>query len=137
VYLHLTIKNIDQVEEIITAVVDAGAYDVLSVDFQTTQLKEIRGKARRQAAEAARAKADLYCNAVGAKVGKVIHIKDLNPDKLVETERIDGKQRGIGHGMWHSESLPPIQRVGDVTPQSFDPAKIVVGAAVEMDFEIL
>jgi uncharacterized protein YggE len=141
VSLHLLLRNLDQLENILTDVVDIGARQVNFVQFQTSKLKEIRANARRQAVKAAREKAELYCNAAGAKLGPVIYIKDVNPDKLLDLKWGQRFNRGMKLGIEHgaSELAAPRQTLvdDDGALHAFDPASIVVGAAVEIDFEIV
>ena len=139
--LHVLLRSFDKLEDILTNVVEIGADQVNFVHLQTSRLKKIRANARKQAVKAAHEKAELYCNAAGVKLGPVIYIKDINPDKLFETkwgQRISqGMSLGIIHGV--KEGNAPIQTLdnGEGLVHAFDPASIVVGAAVEIDFEII
>jgi len=118
---HLLLRQLDQMEDLLSGIVDAGVNEIARVDFQTTQLKEVRSEARRRAIAAAREKAENYCAAARVKLGKVIHIEDVNPDLL----------RG-GEGHVANEILPDD---GDEIGV-FDPGSITVGAAVSMAFRI-
>jgi uncharacterized protein YggE len=91
------------------------------VDMQTTQLKEVRARARRQAVLAAREKAELYCSAANVKLGAVLHIEDVNPNTL----------RGYEG---HVQREMPVEDVGDL--RAFDPGSIAVSAAVMLSFQI-
>jgi hypothetical protein len=97
----LLLRNLDQLEDILTDVVDTGARQVNFVEFQTSKLKEIRANARRQAVKAAREKAELYCNAAGAKLGPVIYIEDVNPDNLFDVKRGQSISKGMSLGISH------------------------------------
>lgn len=121
VSFHVLLYDLDRMEGILSGVIDAGANEIDRVDFQTRQLKEIRKEARQRAVEAAREKAEIYCQTAGVALGPVIHIEDLNPDQLQGRE---------GHVI--RETQPD-----DEGPlRAFDPGSIVVGAAVMVAFEI-
>ncbi len=62
--------------------VEAGVNSVEGVDFQVSNLAEVRSEARKQAMLAARRKADVYAAAAGITLGPVVHIEDTNPDLL-------------------------------------------------------
>lgn len=115
------LKELDRVEEITAGVIDAGVNDLQSVDFQTSRLKEIRADARRAAIEAAREKAELYCQAAGVSLGSVIHIEDVNPDTL------RGREGHVKNEM---------QSDNEHGVSAFDPGCIVEGAAVIVGFTI-
>lgn len=122
VAFHVLLRQLDKMEEVLTGIIDAGVNEVTSVDFQTTQLKEVRADARRRAVAAAREKAENYCNAAQVKLGKVIHIEDVNPDTL------HGR---VGHETYE------IQPDDSGEFQVFDPGSITVGAAVSIAFKIV
>ena len=118
---HLLLTDLDQVEAILAGVVDAGVNKINSVDFQTKRLKELRAEARRRAVAAAREKAEIYCEAAGVSLGKVIHIEDVNPEQLRGRE---------GHVT--REIVPD----DDELLKAFDPGSIVVGGAVIVAFAL-
>lgn len=121
VSFHVLLRDLDRIEDILSGVIEAGANLINSVDFQTSRLGEFRAEARRLAMDAARAKAEGYCQAAGVVLGTVIHIEDVNPNRLQGRE---------GHIVVET---PP----DDEGPlRAFDPASIKVGAAVMVSFEI-
>lgn len=121
VSFHVLLYDLERMEEVLSGVIDAGANGIDSVEFQTRRLKEVRKEARQRAVEAAREKAEVYCQTAGVTVGSVIHIEDVSPDQL--------RERG-GHVI--RETQPD-----DEGPlRAFDPGSIVVGAAVMVAFRI-
>ena len=122
VSFHLLLSDLERMEDILSGVVDAGANKINSVDFQTTRLKELRAEVRRQAVAAAREKAEIYCEAAGVTLGKVIHIEDINPEQLRGRE---------GHRV--REEIKPDN---DEPLKAFDPGSIVVGGAVVVAFAL-
>lgn len=121
VEFRVIISDLTRVEEILSGVIDAGANHIISVDFQTTQLKEIRAEARRQAIIAAREKAEVYCKAAGVELGEVIHIEDLNPDQL---QRFQG----------HTRLETPLEDESEA--KAFDPGSIVIAGTVMVAYKI-
>ena len=118
--IHVLLRDLGRMEEIISGVVDAGVNNVSSVNFQTTRLKELREEARRRAFNAARQKAVVYCETASVHLGPVIHIEDLNPDQL----------QGGGH-------VPREPQSDDEGPlRAVNPGSITVGGAVMVAFEI-
>ena len=118
---HVLLRQLDGMEDVISGIIDAGVNELTSVEFQTTRLKEVRSEARRKAVEAAREKAENYCNAAGVSLGKIIHIKDVNPDTLQ-----------VRDGHVTRETQPDDN--GEI--RVFDPGSITVAAAVVLAFEI-
>ena len=117
---HVLLHDMGRLEEILMGIVDAGVNRIGSVDFQTTRLKDLRAQVRVQAIEAAREKAELYCQAAGVRLGKVLHIEDVNPERLGNRE---------GHSTREVQS-------DEGEMKAFDPASIVVGGAVQVAFGI-
>ncbi|MFN8414437.1 MAG: SIMPL domain-containing protein [Anaerolineales bacterium] len=117
VVFHVLLHQLDQMEELLTGLVDAGVNELQDVEFQTTKLKEIRADARRQAIGAAREKAENYCTAAGVDLGKVIHIEDVNPDNLTRRD-----------------SHADLERASRA--KAFDAGSITVSAAVIVAFKI-
>ena len=118
----LILRDLERLEDVLTGLVEAGANELTSVDFQTTRLKELRAQARRAAVEAAREKAHIYCEAAGVLLGNVLHIEDVNPNVL----------QGRGEG--HVRREPVVDN--DISKQSLDPGAIDIGAAVLIGFAL-
>ena len=76
------ISSLDAVEVCLVDLVGAGADEILSVVYDSSRRAELRAAARRDAVELARAKATLYAEAAGVALGSVVHIEDVNPQRL-------------------------------------------------------
>lgn len=122
VQFNVLLKALDRLEEIITGLVDVGVNRILNVEYATTDLKSIRAEARRRAVRAAREKAKVYCEESDVALGRVLHLEDVNPDRLQRYES-------------HSVRETTIDDEGSIT--AFDPGSIVVNGAVMMTFEII
>jgi uncharacterized protein YggE len=108
---------LDDVQSLLVDVVAAGANEIDSVDFDVRAKPELRAEARRQAVQAARRKAELYAEAADVRLGAVVHIDDVDPDRVGNELR--------GHGM-----------AGDGSAQTLAPGHVVVSAAVILGFSI-
>jgi uncharacterized protein YggE len=109
------VPELDRTEQVVCALVDAGANEIERVGFETKALKEVRAEARRAAV------AENYCRAAGMSLGRVLHIEDVNPDTM--RGRSEGHVRGPSNA----------DDIGD--GHAFDPSSIQVNAAVLVAFE--
>lgn len=75
------LKDLDRVDELTEGLVSAGANEIDRISFETTKLKELRAETRRKAMGAAFDKAQNYCAAGGAVLGRILHIEDVNPPR--------------------------------------------------------
>jgi uncharacterized protein len=119
---HVLLRDLERMEEILLGVVDAGANEIDAIEFQTSKLQETRDTVRRRAVQAARAKAESYCDAADVKLGAVLHIEDLNPDRMRVRE---------GHVI---RDLAPDD---DEPLGAFDPGSIAVAGSVMVAFELV
>ena len=122
-FVGYTARSLDRTEDIVSGLVDSGAEEIRSIEFQTSDLKEIRAKARQLAIVAAQEKARIYADAAGVSIGHVLHIQDVNPQVL----------QGRGEG--HVQREPVVDNDSD--KQTLDPGAIEVGAAVMVAFSLL
>nr|BFE56997.1 SIMPL domain-containing protein [Dactylosporangium thailandense] len=109
---------LDDVEALLVDVVAAGANEIEGVDFDVVAKRELRAEARRQAVAAARAKAGLYAEAAGVRLGAVLHIEDVDPE-----QQAAGRYRG------HAQAAA-------TTAQDLAPGHIVVSAAVVLGYAV-
>jgi len=115
----IVVEELDEVEAVVIAAVDAGANLVRSIDFTTTRLREVREQARTEAVNAARRKAEVYAGAVGVELGRVCSIVDVSPDRLT------GRSEG------HATPSTP-----DAVHGPLEPGAITVGGAVWLTFTL-
>ncbi len=79
--LKVIIRDLSGLEPLLQAVVEAGAM-IGNVGYKTTDLLTLREQARTGAVRAARRKAESYAAAAGARVGPLLHLEDIDPQKL-------------------------------------------------------
>ena len=116
VSLSVRLFDLDQVDRVLVALVDAGADTIGNVAYDTTHKPELRAEARRMAVQAALSKAELYAEAAGVSLGSVIHIEDVDPARLT----------GVARGR-----RAPTESSGDLVP-----GEITVSAAVLLGLEL-
>ena len=102
----VVLDDVDQLEEVLAGVVEAGANQVSSTNLETTELAEHRKTARREAFAAARRKAELYAEEAGLALGPAVHIEDLDPERLPEQRR--------GHAAFEGSPAATIEVAGAV-----------------------
>lgn len=111
--------DLDDVQQLLVELVDAGANEIEAVDFDVTGKAAMRAEARRKATAAARDKAALYAEAAGARLGPVVHIDDVDPDSA-RAERYRGHLRDAG----------------EASAEDLAPGHVVVSAAVIVGFAL-
>jgi uncharacterized protein YggE len=109
---------LDDVEPLLVDVVAAGANEIEGVDFDVIAKRDLRAEARRKAVAAARAKADLYAEAAGVRIGAVVHVEDVDPE-----------QSDVSRYRGHAEATA-------TTAQDLAPGHIVVSAAVILGYAV-
>lgn len=124
IQFHVVIKDITQVEEILSGAVETGVDRILSFGFGTSALKEHRALARRNAIEAAFDKARNYCGAANVELGEIIRIEDVNPDFSSPYRE--------SHVQNQSQSTDLSE-----SSQAIDPGSIPVNGAVYVTFKII
>ncbi len=124
--LTIVLSAMDQIESVVSGLVESGANEITSTEFHTAKLKELRINARQLAMKAAREKAEIYATAGGVKLGEILHIQDVDPN-ILRQEFHSAAGRG----------LAPVE-IADAEPDqnSLDPNAIQVGAAVVVAYLI-
>jgi len=124
VAFHVILRELGQLEALLSAVVDAGADRIVSVNSKTSLLKEVRRDARERSVRAARAKAEELARAAGARLGAVLHIEDVNADDMTRRSHLPDIDLSA-----HDEAAP--------SPEPHAPGSITVAAAVMACFALL
>jgi len=74
--IEVTVRSVDRANEVIIAAFQAGANQVVDVEFYTSELRKYRDQARTMAMNAATEKASALAQAAGANVGCVLNINE-------------------------------------------------------------
>ncbi len=72
----ITLRDVSKTSQVISAALQAGANQVINVDFYTSDLRKYRDQARELAMTAAREKAQALASAAGAGTGCVLSINE-------------------------------------------------------------
>lgn len=72
----VTLRDVSQVSAVISAALQAGANQVVNVEFYTSELRKYRDQARQLAVEAAAQKVQALANAAGAEKGCMVSINE-------------------------------------------------------------
>jgi uncharacterized protein YggE len=112
-------RELEGVQQLLVDVVAAGANEIQSVSFDVIDKPALRASARREAVAAARRKAQIYAEAAEVRLGAVLHIDDVDPEKL-------------GEGMYRSHSSAS----SEASAEDLAPGHVVVSAAVILGFAI-
>jgi uncharacterized protein YggE len=115
-------RELNSIETLLSEVVAAGANAVNQVSYATSRLRDLRAEARAASIHAARRKAEVYCEAAGVHLGRVIHIEDVNPDR--------GLYRSGHEDPGEPEDEPE-------TPGALQSGSVVIRAAVMLSFSLI
>lgn len=73
-------EALDDLEQLIVDMVDAGAHRIDSVEFDVLDRPTLRDEARRRAVADARRKAQVYAEAADVRLGPVLHVQDAESE---------------------------------------------------------
>ncbi len=114
---NVTLQDLELVPVAVAGVVDGGARN-LDLRYRTARLNDSRAEAQQAAVLAAFKKAELLAEAAGVEVGRVLHVEDVDPNRL-EREGDDLSE------MDHFQ-----------TSGAYNPGAVAVRAAVRVSFSI-
>jgi len=119
--LRVTVRDTDQLGELLDAAVNAGANSIYGVTFYVDDQTEAASDARTEAVEDARMKAEELASAAGMTLGPVVAISE-GTSPLISP--VYGMARG-GGGMGMAEAATPVE-----------PGSTTVAVDVTMTFEL-
>lgn len=76
--ISIKIENIENYEEILTGLMEAGVNRINGISFKSSQAETLEAQARAKAVKDAKAKAEDYATALGQKIGKAMAISDVS-----------------------------------------------------------
>lgn len=130
--LVVTLRNIEAFEELMAAVLQAGANHLQGVDFRTGKLREHRDAARRKAIQAAKEKAQLLAGELGRNIGKA---RDIREGQGGWWSNYGSFWRGA-RGFAAQNSFAEGAAAGGLA-DTIAPGEISVTASVSVTFELL
>lgn len=119
--LRVIVRDLGHLEAVLAAIVHAGGNEIRAVKLHTTGAADLRTEARRRAVASARAKAEIYAEAAGVRVGAVLHVEDRSAAEV---------GREVGH--------PSVidMRDGEASLSAMAPGSVEVSAAVVVVYAI-
>ena len=113
----LTMRDVDKSSDAIAAAFQAGANQVVNVEFYTSELRKYRDQAREMAMKAASEKASALSQAVGAETGCVINISENSWSYFNGRNWWYG---GNNQNLWTQNAVQNVAPSGGETPSSDD-----------------
>ena len=144
-HLVVTLKEVGKFEPLLEAAIQAGANEVLNIQFCSTELRKHRDQARQMAIRAAREKGELFTQELGLKLGTATSITEQSQDNSFSSY----SYYSMYGGYWHSRSSGYAMQnnisvssgspepSNDAPNQTFAPGQIRISAVVSVQFETL
>lgn len=130
----LTLRDVDGFEDLLSAVLEAGANYVHGIQFRTTELRAHRDRARSLALVAAREKAEMMAAELGHSVGETIVIRE---DRTGWWSSYGGWWGG-GRGAYMAQNVVQNAPGGGMSAEGVTaPGQISVTARVTVTFELV
>jgi hypothetical protein len=131
--LMVTLSDLEQLDRLITSVLQAGISRINGIDYQSTQFKKYREQARELALKAAKEKGEKMSAVLGQKIGKPIQIS--------ENYTRSGWYGGWGGGRSSGMSQQVVNAISDVggdgeISESVALGMLGIGASVTVTFEL-
>lgn len=104
IIFNVMVRDVDRVESVVSSLVESGVWRIDKLTYRTSRLREARAEARQGAILAAIKKAELYTEAVGVSVGRVIHIEEVPESEL--SGQIDEFDEFQTSGTYNPGSIP-------------------------------
>jgi uncharacterized protein YggE len=122
--LSVTIRDLSRLDDVMDAMMAAGANRISGIEYQTEDLRKYKDQARDEAAKAAREKAEALAKALGNQIGKTYSIE--------EVQQAEGYY-GVMGGLAANYSGEDKRRSAPSTA----PGEITVKASVVVSFDLL
>ena len=122
--LSVTIRDLSHLDNVMDAVMSAGANRIDGIEYQSSELRRYRDQARDEATKAAKEKAVALAQALGNQVGKTYSIEEVQP--WTGYPPIMG---GLAANVALERTIPP--------SPSTAPGQLTVTASVIVSFDLL
>lgn len=113
----ITMREVDKSSDAIAAAFQAGANEVVNVEFYTSELRKYRDQAREMAMKAASEKADALSQAVGASTDCVLNISENSWSYFNGRNWWGG---GNNQNLWTQNAVQNVAPAGGETPSDDD-----------------
>jgi hypothetical protein len=135
----ITLRDVERANEVIAAAFQAGANQVVNVEFYTSDLRKYRDQARDLAMQAAVEKADDLAKAAGAKTGCVLNINE-NTWSYLNDSGWSWWYRGGNNNLWTQnvvQNAAPASAEGQGSEDGpVNPGQISIRAEVHASFSL-
>lgn len=144
-HLVVTLKEVGKFEPLLEAAIQAGANEVLNIQFCSTELRKHRDQARQMAIRAAREKGELFTQELGLKLGTATSITEQSQDYAFSSY----SYYSMYGGYWHSRNngyamqnnisvaAGSSEPTSEASNQTFAPGQIRISAVVSVQFETM
>jgi uncharacterized protein YggE len=144
-HLVVTLREVGKFEALLEAAIQAGANEVLNIQFCSTELRKHRDQARQMAIRAAREKGELFTRELGLKLGSATTITEQNTDYAFSSYSYYGmyggywQSRNSGYSMQNSMAVAggAAEPSNEASGQTFAPGQIRISAMVNVNFETI
>ena len=123
--LSVTIRDLSHLDNVMDAVMSAGANRIDGIEYQSSELRKYRDQARDEAAKAAKEKAVALAQALGNQIGKTYSI-----------EEVQQWNNSYSYGGLSANAVFEAGAVRSRAP-STAPGQLTVTASVEVSFDLL
>jgi hypothetical protein len=96
--MQVTIRQLDQVTQILSAAIEAGANTINSVDFQLSKTVDLRSEARARAVTDAETRAAELAKLTGVAVGEVVSVSEVINNGYYAGNQFNNVAKGMGGG---------------------------------------
>lgn len=96
--LNVTIRDLDRVDEVLDAVVEAGANQMYGVTFTVSDEQEWEKEAREKAMADAKARAEELAGLAGVELGEVLTVSEIVGSSVVPVARVALESAAVGGG---------------------------------------
>lgn len=142
-HLVVTLKEVGKFEALLEAAIQAGANEVLNIQFCSTELRKHRDQARQMAIRAAREKGELFTQELGLTLGTATSISEQSHDNAFSSYSYYGmyggywQSRHSGYAMQNNISVAggSNEPSNEASNQTFAPGQIRITAVVSVQFE--
>ncbi|MBK8025860.1 MAG: SIMPL domain-containing protein [Chloroflexi bacterium] len=94
--LTITVRDVQQVGEVITAAINAGANSINGLNFGIANVSTLSNEARLSAIYDARARAEQIAQALGATLGEVVRVEEVDTGGAIPQAAMYGMGGGAG-----------------------------------------
>lgn len=135
--ISITMREVDKTSNAIAAAFQAGANQVVNVEFYTSELRKYRDQAREMAMKAASEKANALAQAAGASTDCVLNISENSWSYFNSRNWWSG---GQNQNLWTQNAVQNVQPAANEPPSSDDSpvsaGQISVRAEVSVSFAL-